>query len=66
LSKDWSDGTRTRPQRSRDDSSVSPSNQRGVDRDGFRIVEDGLVSDHALERLRERYQRVIDFVTTRT
>ena len=30
------------------------------DRDGFLIVEEGLVSDHALELLRERYLRLFD------
>ena len=30
------------------------------DRDGFLIVEEGLVSEHALELLRERYERLFD------
>ena len=38
----------------------TPEQVEAFQRDGFLIVEDGLVSDHALERLRERYLRLFE------
>ena len=34
------------------------------DRDGFLIVEEGLISDRALELLRERYEGIFDGAIT--
>ncbi len=40
--------------------SSRPSRSRAFDRDGFLIVEEGLVSERALELLRERYERLFE------
>jgi ectoine hydroxylase-related dioxygenase (phytanoyl-CoA dioxygenase family) len=40
--------------------SFSDEEVRAFDRDGFLIVEQGLVSGRALDRLRERYERLFD------
>ena len=40
--------------------SFTPQQVESFDRDGFLIVEEGLVSDRALELLRARYERLFD------
>ena len=40
--------------------SLTPEQVEDFDRDGFIIVEEGLVPDAALERLRERYLRLFE------
>ena len=41
-------------------SAFSADQTDAFDRDGFLIVEEGLVSEHALGLLRERYERLFD------
>jgi ectoine hydroxylase-related dioxygenase (phytanoyl-CoA dioxygenase family) len=42
--------------------SLDPGQLEAFHRDGFLVVEEGLVSDHALDLLRERYERLFEGV----